>query len=454
MENLELENQIEDTSKKNIDFNRLDKHKLVELIHEMRSEIIRLKTEGKKTEDQNADLNKSIKSYQKKIGNSSEYIKYLARKISPSFREMTISSNEEIQKLSDDQIGTMILKDYLKEKKFYQEKIIEFEQKQIQNNRLIAELTNQQMKMVSYKNQEEIASADAFVDKDDEVEIIRKAIEEKDVVEDSDFRKISDAITTDEGNHIGITTVSFEDVKSKLREEELEFLKILGTKGYSLYPEIEEILKENLGFTSSKVLSVYNNLRSLRVIDVLDGDNIVKTFLRTNGVRVLWLNKEIGVPIYIELFKEKPVKPEKDKMIEENDNLAHGYSIKETCDVLKELGYLNISMDRKENTIKLDSNKLWIPDIIADDPVSKKKIYFEVEYANHTKDEFETKLTKANLRASTLRIITNSVINKSRLIRKVETWISKRESKSTSMLISVGSFKELREKKSWGSEFK
>ena len=310
------------------------------------------------------------------------------------------------------------------------------------------------MKMVSYKNQEDIASADAFVDKDDEVEIIRKAIEEKDVVEDSDFRKISDAITTDEGNHIGITTVSFEDVKSKLREEELEFLKILGTKGYSLYPEIEEILKENLGFTSSKVLSVYNNLRSLRVIDVLDGDNIVKTFLRTNGVRVLWLNKEIGVPIYIELFKEKPVKPEKDKMIEENDNLAHGYSIKETCDVLKELGYLNISMDRKENTIKLDSNKLWIPDIIADDPVSKKKIYFEVEYANHTKDEFETKLTKANLRASTLRIITNSVINKSRLIRKVETWISKRESKSTSMLISVGSFKELREKKSWGSEFK
>lgn len=454
MENLELEIQIDDTSKTNVDFNRLDKRKLVELIHEMRNEIIRQKTESKKNEDQILDLTKSVNSYKKKMKNSSENIKYIARKISPSFRNLTISSNEEVQKLSDDQIGTMIIKDYLQEKKEYQEKIIELENKQIQSNRLITELTNQQIKMVSYKNEEEIASADALIDKDDEVEVIRKAIQDKDVVEDSNFRKISDSITTNEGNHIGITTVSFEDIKSKLREEEMEFLKILGKKGYSLYPEIEEILKENLGFTSSKVLSVYNNLRSLRVIDVLDGDNVVKTFLRTNGVRVLWLNKEIGVPIYIELFKEKPVKPEKDKLIEENDNLAHGYSIKETCDVLKELGYLNISMDRKENTIKLDSNKLWIPDIIADDPVSKKKIYFEVEYANHTKDEFETKLTKANLRASTLRIITNSVINKSRLIRKVETWISKKESKSTSMLISVGSFKELREKKSWGSEFK
>lgn len=117
MENLELEIQIDDTSKTNVDFNRLDKRKLVELIHEMRNEIIRQKTESKKNEDQILDLTKSVNSYKKKMKNSSENIKYIARKISPSFRNLTISSNEEVQKLSDDQIGTMIIKDYLQEKK-------------------------------------------------------------------------------------------------------------------------------------------------------------------------------------------------------------------------------------------------------------------------------------------------------------------------------------------------
>jgi hypothetical protein len=163
-------------------------------------------------------------------------------------------------------------------------------------------------------------------------------------------------------------------------------------------------------------------------------------------MRVASLTDSIGVTAFKQLAKgNTPVVSEKQKMIKENDNLNHGYSIKDTAKYLEGLSYENISIDRASNTIKFEGQRSWIPDIIAQNPITKRNEYFEIELGNHNQTNFEEKLTKANLKASILKIIVPNKSIKENLLQKVKTW---KESKNVAPTINiyVMTFTELKNK--------
>ena len=130
----------------------------------------------------------------------------------------------------------------------------------------------------------------------------------------------------------------------------------------------------------------------------------------------------------------------------ENDNYEHGYNIKETCDVLrKNYGYEDVSMDRKTNTITVSNQNTWIPDIIAINPISKKKEYFEVEMGTHNTANFNFKLDKALLVTNELKIIAPNKIKADEILGKVRAWYNSKKN-NPSIVVKVYTFVEFKRK--------
>ena len=103
-------------------------------------------------------------------------------------------------------------------------------------------------------------------------------------------------------------------------------------------------------------------------------------------------------------------------------------------------------MDRKKNTIPVSGANVWIPDIIAVNPVSGRKEYFEVEMGTHTQDAFNLKMDKANLKVQALRIIVPNKNVAENICRKIEAWKAKNLKKNSSITIYVQRFSELKSK--------
>ena len=464
--------------KRKVDFNRISKDTLARMCSELIIEIKKLNNVINKHETETDSANDDLSKQKRELEKTISKVRNLALKLSPTYVKANINASSS--SLNIDQILDMIDKDILLERKEHQERIIELESEALRNNQLFKQVREQFKKTVEYDNENSVivnqakenAELNASSEEDDVENVapvvsdenndakddtvagvqIDEVDEEDGLIPDEIYNEVTDDMTSTEGNRAGIAFVDFTDVKQKCGKLEMEIVRLIGEEGLSLYSDIEERLND-MGSTRSKNESAYNNLKGMNVIECLDGDNILKTMKRKAGVRVVWLSKSVGNTLFIDLFKKKPVRSEKDILIAENDNLVHGYSIKECAEVLGNNGFIDISYDRKNNTIKLDNNKLWIPDIIATDPVSNKRVYFEVEFGNHTDEDFAEKLTKANTKASVLRIITPSVLKKARLIKSVEYWKARRGSTSTTMEISICTFDEMC-KKNWGKEYK
>ncbi len=431
-----------------IDLNKIRKDVLFDLVIELILEIRKVQNAVLTQEEESKTVYGEYSKEKKVSTNIRKKFEFLGRKLSPTYREKTIASIGV--DFNEDQIIDMIIRDNLNKQKETQQEILTLRTKVAQSAQLLADLRKQQEKIVCSSNNmtDKIIQNKEIDIKETMEDLLGKTGIEQPSIKQAEFKELTENLT--EGNAVGLSCVNFDDVKQKIKTGELQLLSILGEQGVSLYPEIETKMLE-CGYSSSKCEVILNTLKGLSVVDVQTN---LKTMQRRSGVRVITLNKSVGIPIFIDLFSKKPVKSESQSIIEQHDNLQHGYSIKECCSILTELGYGEVSMDRKANTIDLGNNKKWIPDIIAIDPVSQKRVYFEVEYGNHTSEDFEEKLTKANTKTNILRFIVPSTLTKDKLIRKVETWKAKKSAnRATSILISIGTFEEVKSK-SWGVEYK
>lgn len=451
---------------KKVDFSRLNRDQLVNMCCELIIEVKKLNNIITKHEEDNNSVYDDLAKQKREVDKTVGKVRNLALKLSSSYVRANV--NAVASSLNVDQIIDMISKDILNERKEHQERVIELETDNLRTHQLFDQVREQFKKTVQFENDHpEIPTKsvdndrtpvmtndeDVLVSDDEQstVTTVPTDNDEEDGIPDAVFEEQAETLIGKD-NSVGINYVDFDSVKSRLGPLECEIIRLIGAEGLSLYSDIEERLN-NIGGTKSKNESAYNNLKGLGVIECLDGDNLLKTMKRSGGVRVLWLSKSVGNVVYQDLFKKKPVVSEQATLIAENDNLVHGYSIKECAEVLNDLGFQNISYKRKENTIDLGSGKKWIPDIIAVDPVSGNRVFFEVEYGNHSNEDFSEKLTKANMKASVLRIITANSNIKAKMVKQVEYWLSKRGDRSTSMEISICTYNEMC-KKTWGKEYR
>ena len=226
-------------------------------------------------------------------------------------------------------------------------------------------------------------------------------------------------------------------------EECLAIAKVLGSEGISEFPLIQKKVRQD-GISESRFETLITNMEKENIVEVIK----VTTFQRNTGLRLIKLKEEVGYMLYKEAFGKNPVEPEMEIIRKENDNYEHGYSIKDTLNVLKEnYGFEEISMSRKENTISIskDNMKTWIPDIIGINPVTTKKEYFEVELGNHNEENFNYKLDKALYVTSELKIITSNKIQADRILGKVKAWYNQKKT-YPNILIRVYTFVEFKRK--------
>ena len=410
---------------KNIDWSRVSREKTFEVMADVMNENKRLVQENNRLY---SEIEYSYKNT--RASNNSDTKKILeeiAQRIAPELiNEINLG-----HKFSEIEMQEYIINSVLTNKQKYLDKILALTENQKLQKEMLTELQNQVTEVIEKRNKE-LAEA----------EEIKPFTEE-------DFKKITESATdkldgdeTRKSEFI-LKTIPLEKARIVFNEKDsLAVIKAVGIKGMSEFPEISRYVKEVDGVSENRLETVVNNLEKEDIVEV----ERITTFQRNTGLRLIKLKDEIGYKLFKETFKREPVKSEMQIIRAENDNYEHGYNIKETCDVLrKNYGYEDVSMDRKTNTITVSNQNTWIPDIIAINPISKKKEYFEVEMGTHNTANFNFKLDKALLVTNELKIIAPNKIKADEILGKVRAWYNSKKN-NPSIVVKVYTFVEFKRK--------
>lgn len=201
-----------------------------------------------------------------------------------------------------------------------------------------------------------------------------------------------------------------------------DILEVIGSTGCSTSNDIiDNLSKKNKDYENSKIKSsILNAISSLVKMAMLTQQSVSTGFKRFNISKLS--NK--GEIIYQKHFNNSPVESEIDKIIRDHDNIQHGYTIRETRDLLlSKWKCKSANMNRSEISIKLPNNHTYIPDIIAVHPKGYK-MYVEVELGNTPQKDFNDKCNKMIEVTKHLYFVTDieSTISK-KLEQQISTWI-------------------------------
>lgn len=410
----------------NVDMSKFSREKMFQIIVELILENKMLAQASAKLSNEILVSNDEIRGARKKSSDVSGKIDYIAQKIAPKLIEMINNG----QSFTLDAKVSIIIESVLNEKQRYIETILNCKEQIKQQKIVLDELKAQLTEKIEESNQSTLKENKEFTEKDFEM------------FAGSSAKDKHDDISSIQGN-IAIKAIDLEKARSSIDETAKKIIEGIGKEGISEHPALlQYCLKANCGITESKFDTACENLKLNSIVDV----ELVQSFNRIRGVRVFSLTNEVGKLLFKEIFREKPVVSEKEKLKRENDNLSHGYSIKDVVNVLEEFGYTDVSMDRKNNTIPISGDNTWVPDIIAINPISGRKEYFEVEMGTHNQTNFNLKMDKANLKASVLKIIVPNKSVAENLCRKVEDWRALNLKKASSITIFVQRFSEFKSK--------
>lgn len=423
---LNIQKQVLSEKYRNIDFSKFSKEKMFSIISELLIENNKLNQEIKKLNSESLESAETISSSRKKEKDIEDKILYIAQRIAP---ELVIKLNKGEQ-LSLNGKCNIIIESVLNDKAQRLTEIKQLKETLQANKILLNELKNQLSERIEVSNNQEVLKE--FTEKDLETFAGTKTAKDLDGKNDETFSQ-----------SLVIKAVDLEKVKASIGDIEMKILEAIGKHGISSYVDLyDKIVGNGTDVTTSKLGTALDNLKLNSVIDM----DIVISFANARGVRMYNLSNEIGKNLYRELFKEKPVLSEKERIRRENDNLEHGYSIKDCVNCLEEFGYKEISMDRKTNMIPISGANSWIPDIIATNPISGRKEYFEIEMGTHNEENFNNKMDKANLKASVLKIVCPNKQVKQKIINKVENWRALNLKKASSMAVFIQTFADFKAK--------
>lgn len=145
---------------------------------------------------------------------------------------------------------------------------------------------------------------------------------------------------------------------------------------------------------------------------------------------VVYSLSDIGNYLYTSHFGKQPVVSERDVLIAQHDNLEHGFGIKCLKNIIENSGaYHDISMDRSENTVRLQDGTFYIADIVAKSKAKNGRsftAYFEYERGTHHQSDFSVKLNKAIRVTKFVDIVCPNATTVDVVKGKVSKWIESR----------------------------
>lgn len=220
-------------------------------------------------------------------------------------------------------------------------------------------------------------------------------------------------------------TIDLKEYEEKMSEESWLVLEIIGTKGHSLFEDIENaVLRENPTVTTGKIRICMNLLANMGIFHRESVTNPLK------GAFHVYQLTDIGTRLYKDKFHKNPVPSEMDIIMAEHDNCNHGYGIKFVADILRESdNYTEVIDKNRKNPIQIGSGVTYIPDIVCVDK-NGIKTYFEYECVNHTQTTFNAKCSKMTKVTPVLNFIVPNREKAEKIVLQIKSWIENKGAKS------------------------
>jgi hypothetical protein len=219
-----------------------------------------------------------------------------------------------------------------------------------------------------------------------------------------------------------VPTLTIENVDayiSAMTDIMWDIMEAIGTEGFAKSNDILNWI-DNKSPNKYAKSNVLNSLTTLKKMNIVTADNVSTGYRRFQ----IFKFSQKGEEMFKAYFKREPVESEIDKIIRDHDNVIHGYTIKDACELL--LNYHNctyVTMERQEVSIKLPNGETYIPDIIAEKE-NGEKMYIEVELGNTPQKDFNNKCSKMLQVTKNLYFVTDvdETIRK-KLEGQVSMWI-------------------------------
>lgn len=235
--------------------------------------------------------------------------------------------------------------------------------------------------------------------------------------------------TKSENGMMEVDMYNVRDVACKFNELAWLIVEVIGVFGLSLRKEIiakclelakERKLKANRS-TVSRELNALESIPDMLVVD--------KISLPASGiVNVVRLGRT-GTAVFENRFGKSPVKSEAKRIIEEHDNLKHGYGIVSlgrtlrANGIFKTVDYMNKG---KGIEVVVDGREtVYVPDLVCVDKYGNR-YYYEYELANHNMKNFRYKCDKMVQVSSVLRFVVPNKEIAGQLKPKIQNWINHR----------------------------
>lgn len=211
---------------------------------------------------------------------------------------------------------------------------------------------------------------------------------------------------------------------SQLKEIHTDIICIMAEKGCSRLPKIIEEFKGRK--TEGSIRQGINILKTMGLVEIEPATN---PFSRNLSVYSL---SETGRMLYRYIKHKNPVKSERDRIVEEHDNLEHGYGILFLYELLlqdKER-YTEVSMYNRKNPIDYGSGnnkEVYIPDIKFKE--NGRIAFYEYERGYQGQLDYERKFNKLLKVNRYIYIITDSKDTLDKMIKVADKWIEKKNPK-------------------------
>lgn len=230
------------------------------------------------------------------------------------------------------------------------------------------------------------------------------------------------SVKTRQDSPENVPTLTIENVDayiSAMTDIMWDIMEAIGTEGYAKSNDILNWI-DNKSPNKYAKSNVLNSLTTLKKMNILTAENVSTGYRRFQ----IFKFSQKGEEMFRAYFKKEPVESEIDRIIRDHDNVIHGYTIKDACELL--LNYHNctdVNMNRQEVSIKLPNGETYIPDIVATKE-NGEKMYIEVELGNTPQKDFNNKCSKMLQVTKNLYFVTDvdETIRK-KLEGQVSMWI-------------------------------
>ena len=353
------------------------------------------------------------------------------------YAEEQLGGKNAVLSLSDEDIRDFIIKNVLDQKLRYIQIIKELQTLTINDQKIKQDLTEEVARL---------KEENAFLkqNKDDLKEFVPSDTKNSVIVKDFDGK---------------MTAVNLNTVLTKLNQLHLILLEELGIHGKS---EIKEIVAE---FSESKDKSEASRQGIVKqLLTELVDFNLVEMDTISTGYRskvIVYNISETGKALYEKQFNKKPVKSEKEMLGGQNKSYEHGYLIKDTAQVLKDMGYA-VKYDAKECRFPVPgaANLTYVPDVVAEisetfgskSGTVANKMFIEVELGHHNQHDFNDKLDKARFITKEIFFIVPNEDVVTKINEQLQAYSKSKLKEKINLTAYVQTLSKYAKNKNWGDK--